>query len=150
MAYVAITVDAPRGVIIGQRGRPVGSVKRTGYVEIWDGSRRVLAHRYIWESVHGEIPEGLQINHKNGIKTDNRLCNLEVVTPSENLLHACRTGLKPSLVGMQMPNAKLKDQDVREIRRSNESQYSLAARFGVHQSIISEIRSRKRWKHLED
>jgi hypothetical protein len=38
-----------------------------------------------------------QINHKNGIKTDCRACNLEWVTARENLQHACDMGLKATL-----------------------------------------------------
>ena len=42
-------------------------------------------HRVIYESVTGEpIPEGMQINHINEDKSDNRFCNLNLMTPKEN------------------------------------------------------------------
>ncbi|HHA2946403.1 TPA: HNH endonuclease signature motif containing protein [Stenotrophomonas maltophilia] len=119
-------------------------------MEVWNGRRRVLAHRVVWEAAVGPIPLGLQVNHKNGVKTDNRLCNLELVTPSENLRHAHRIGLKHSEVGVDRYNAKLDDEAVRDIRRSVEKQLILARRYGVHPSIISEVRARKRWAHVKD
>lgn len=50
-------------------------------------------HRLVGEAFLGPRPSGHQINHKNGDKTDNRLENLEYVTPSENVRHSlARTG----------------------------------------------------------
>lgn len=46
--------------------------------------KRALVHRLVAETFLGPIPGGMQINHKNEIKTDNTLENLEIVTPKEN------------------------------------------------------------------
>ncbi len=53
---------------------------------------KVMAHRLVWETAHGPIPEGMQINHKDLDKTNNRLSNLEVVTPAENIRHSYANG----------------------------------------------------------
>ena len=47
-----------------------------------------LVHRVVWEAFNGPVPAGLQINHINEDKTDNRLENLELVTPSKNIQHS--------------------------------------------------------------
>ena len=52
------------------------------------------AHRVVWMVTNGAIPLGLEINHKNGVKDDNRLENLELVTSSENSTHAVKSGLR--------------------------------------------------------
>ena len=49
-----------------------------------------LVHRIVWESFNGHIPEGMQINHINEIKTDNRLCNIELCTPKYNMNYGTR------------------------------------------------------------
>ena len=41
-------------------------------------------HRIVWEAFNGTIPEGLQVNHINEVKTDNRLSNLNLMTAKEN------------------------------------------------------------------
>lgn len=50
-------------------------------------------HRFVWEAVYGKIPDGMQIDHINQDKLDNRLSNLRVVTPAENSRN------RPSLAG---------------------------------------------------
>jgi len=42
-------------------------------------------HRFVWEYFNGEIPQGLEINHINEDKSDNRLENLELVTKKQNI-----------------------------------------------------------------
>lgn len=49
-------------------------------------------HKLVLAAFYGK--KNKQGNHLNGIKTDNRLCNLEYCTQSENQLHAWRTGLQ--------------------------------------------------------
>lgn len=44
----------------------------------------MLYHRIVWELVFGPIPKGLQIDHINGNKIDNRIENLRLVTNREN------------------------------------------------------------------
>lgn len=47
--------------------------------------RGVKSSRFIYEYFNGEIPEGFQIDHINGIKTDNRIGNLQIVLPAKNV-----------------------------------------------------------------
>ena len=43
-----------------------------------------LVHRLVWSAFNGSIPEGLQVNHINEVKSDNRLSNLNLMTAKEN------------------------------------------------------------------
>jgi hypothetical protein len=49
-----------------------------------------LVHRLVVESFIGPIPKGMQVNHKNLNRADNRLSNLEIVTPLENVQHSIK------------------------------------------------------------
>ena len=61
---------------------------QTGYLAVHlfkDGKGKMYkVHRLVWEAFNGPIPEGMQINHLNEDKTDNRLENLSLTTPKEN------------------------------------------------------------------
>jgi len=61
-----------------------------GYLYCWHGGKRVRHHRYVWEQANGPIPDGLDVDHINGDRTDNRLDNLRLVTRQENMQNAKR------------------------------------------------------------
>lgn len=51
-------------------------------------------HRLVYETFFGEIPEGMVIDHINGIRDDNRIENLRCITQSENAMNAQSNGHK--------------------------------------------------------
>lgn len=87
----------------------------------WDANKQktkvAKAHRVIWLLRVGDIPDGMQINHIDGIKDNNDIKNLELVTPSGNAFHAYRLGLKTPPNGELARDAKLSDDDVVEMRK---------------------------------
>lgn len=58
--------------------------KSSGYIEVMVNYKRYQAHRTVWEMHHGKIPEGMEIDHMNGIRDDNRIDNLRLVTSRTN------------------------------------------------------------------
>lgn len=64
-----------------------GSVERDGYRRILVEGSRVSAARIVYEAFVEEIPDGMEIDHINTIRYDNRVENLRVVTHRDNLLN---------------------------------------------------------------
>ena len=68
------------GVYIGD---VVGCKRPNGYLMVSINSKQRRAHRVAWELYYGEPPNG-SIDHINGVRDDNRICNLRVVSIAEN------------------------------------------------------------------
>ena len=51
---------------------------------------RMKEHRFVWMKAHGDIPDGMVIDHINGNKRDNRLENLQCITQKQNMQRALR------------------------------------------------------------
>ena len=59
-----------------------------GYLAVRVNKKCVLVHRVIARLFLGEPDKGCMVNHKNGVKTDNRPANLEWVSQADNNRHA--------------------------------------------------------------
>jgi len=110
-----------------------------------------LVHRVIAETFLGPIPEGMEVNHKNGNKRDNRSDNLEYMTRSQNILHGVANHLIP-IRGEENPQAKLTTAQVLEIRALHVpgkcGYKQLGKRYGVSWEAIRNIVKRKVWEHV--
>lgn len=159
-------VDAEAGIVHSRRTRKAlrGTVSDNGYLVYGatfpGGSREtartipVLAARVVWESVHGTIPDDLEINHKDGNKLNNAISNLELVTRLENISHSIQTGLRgPQPYGEMVKTSRLTEAQVVEIRAllaAGELQQVIADRYNVTQSLVSMINRGKIWRHMGD
>lgn len=133
----------------------------TGYwaCSFWVGGRQraLLVHRVLMIARNGLPPTPhMEVNHKNGIRDDNRDENLEWVTTSENALHALRV-LKRKIhhpTGEIHPMAKLSETDVLNIRAVLSAQHPrgtksrLARKYGVSDAMIRRVELRTAWNHI--
>ncbi|MEI2280726.1 HNH endonuclease signature motif containing protein [Paenibacillus polysaccharolyticus] len=116
------------------------------------GSRKTFyVHRLVAAAYLGGVPAGKVVNHKDGDKFNNTVDNLEVVTYSENNLHAHATGLKPNMIGEKNGGSKLSEAQalalILEIIDGARNK-DLGKKYGLHPQYISLIRHKRRWAHI--
>lgn len=112
-------------------------------------AKTVRLHQIVASAFLGSCPKGYEINHKDSDKRNCSPNNLEYVTHQENQAQAINNGLYKR--GRELPQAKLSEEDVREIRRLRGviSQRQLAKQFNVSQPLIKEIQLGRIWTHIK-
>lgn len=132
------------------------SVKPEGYcyytmVSDNGAKQKRYAHRLVAAAFVGPCPDGHQVNHKNGDKTDNSVENLEYVTAGDNLRHARRTGLNQSY-GSSHGQSKLTEVTAGQIKEllagDKMTQTAIAQKFGVCNQTVSNIKHGRIWRHV--
>ena len=126
----------PEKVLCGKK------LSAKGYVRVRIDNATYFAHRLIALAF---IPNPLglpQINHKNGIKTDNRPQNLEWVSNQQNRDHAVVTGLNRR--SLNEPEIFT----IRSLLASGVSQTTIGKAYGVSGTTIWNIKHRRTWRHI--
>ncbi len=147
-------------------GQPAGYtlkprvVSHTGYHNIalsngdWRNRKYVAIHRMVIAAFVGPIVDGMVVDHINGVRTDNRLYNLQMVTHQENMrLAAVRHGgqIGGVCLGEANAKAKLSYMQVRIIRAIQRIgvgrgwKASLARDWNVSKTIVTNIANGFGW-----
>lgn len=119
-----------------------------GYGQVWYDGKLIRAYRLSWILSNGPIPNGMCVLHR----CDTPLCinpqHLFLGTRKDNILDMCKKKRNVNLFGVQHGMAKLTEQQVRAIRKSNESLSCLSKRYGVVKSAIAKIKKGTAWSRL--
>lgn len=159
-----IIVDTENGKVYGTRGpggkklaepkELKGTPLENGYlaVKIVNGEcrKQCRIHRIVWVAANGVIPDGYVIDHINNDKTDNRLCNLQLLTPEENSTKARNDGLYK--VHENAGQAKITDETHDLIKYAYEntemSLRQLSEVFGISKSRVHQIVHEQGWTDI--
>jgi len=95
---------------------------------------RIVMSEFVGDSI-------LDVNHKNGIKTDNRLENLEYCTQSENTIHLYRVLGHKAPSGERHHKAKLTKEQIYQIKNDKRTLKRIAQDYNCHYTTIHYIKS---------
>lgn len=121
-------------------------------------SKNFLVHRLIAMTFIG--PSDMEVNHTDGVKTNNEASNLEYMTRKENVRHAMRLGLRNHARGDRCARTVLDASvindirsEVKKLRANGRAPYGsmskLAKKYGVTPSALTGIADGHSWKHIQ-
>lgn len=115
------------------------------------GAHQRLVHILVAKAFIPNPENKPEVNHKWGVKTDNRASELEWATRSENQKHSYKIGLK-SKAGEKHHLVKLNEEKVLEIRKiaseANTPNCVIAQKFNISQQTVCDILKRRSWTHI--
>jgi len=133
-------------------------LRKDGY---WEANLALGHKKYKFKHVHRLVAEAFipnpedksQVNHIDGVKTNNCVENLEWCTPSENGFHAYKLGLSKPVRGEVNHNAKLNEDLVRKIRKmyyeDKIGQITIAKELDVNKNAISGVITWRTWFYVD-
>lgn len=132
------------------------NILKSGYciIHLYKNRKRkaFFIHKLVIENFSDKYLDKNCVNHKNGLKYDNRLENLEWVTYKENMKHAIKNGLFNNVLGENHYNSRLNNKIIKQIREEYIPHIfgwlKLAKKYNTTHQNIGKILKRKSWKHI--
>lgn len=114
-------------------------------------SKKFFVHRLVAEAfIPKTDPNANCVNHKNGIKDDNSVENLEWVTHRQNVDHAVETGLQPK--GERIGTSKYKEVQIHQacslLEKGVNTVNDIADICGLNPNTVYDLRLKRSWKHI--
>lgn len=147
------TTKGPGGIALAKPKELAGTIVN-GYrvVSIRNGAvkKQCRVHRVIWIAQNGVIPEGMVVDHINNDKLDNRIENLQLLTPEDNSSKASNDGLY--LSGDENPASVISEQARIEIalwyQTGEFTIRQLAEKYGISKSRVHQIVKAYGWTDI--
>lgn len=120
-----------------------------GYIEValCNGKlKRFYVHRLVATAFIPNPENKPQVNHISGVKSDNRVVNLEWATNKENGKHASANGLY--YFGEENRSSKLTTTQASEIFSAPGKQREIAEKYNIAKSVVGAIKKKKIWKQI--
>ena len=139
-----------------RKGRLLKPHNRNGYLHAIlckNGTHKTQKiHRLVGKAFIPNPENKREINHKNSIRDDNKVQNLEWCTRKENVRHSWRVGTSTKHFGTKSNGSKLTEKQVLEIRTKHIPHkycaWQLAEEYGISTVNVYSILWRKTWYHI--
>jgi hypothetical protein len=136
----------------------IGATTEFGYGVMWSDGSNVVAHRVSWQLHHGPVPVGMQVCHRCDVPQCVNPHHLFLGTQRDNMLDRETKGRgmrarrwdNRAAKGERHGFVKLSTSQVIAIREQSSrlSHSTLAHNYGVCRQTVTDIVSRRTWRHV--